>query len=58
MQSEKNGTVAKMKTKKGMRKKDSLEMIMKMPSQSLNWPSNKWRPNGREGEGEGVVVRR
>lgn len=35
---------------------------MKMPSQSLNWPSNKWRESGREGEGGGggeeVVVHR
>lgn len=25
-------------------------MIMKMPSQSLNWPSNKWRASGWEEE--------
>lgn len=46
MQSEENGTVAKMNIKKRKEKKESLQMIMKMPSQSLNWPSNKWRASG------------
>lgn len=54
MQSEENGTVAKMNIKKRKEKKESLQMIMKMPSQSLNWPSNKWRASGwEEDEREG-----